>query len=53
MNFVGDYSEHPFEGLIGDTPITAITRNLEIEILHSLNESNLPVPITSKNGVLM
>ncbi len=53
MNFVGDYSEHPFEGLIGDTPITAITRNLEIEILHSLNESNLPDPITSKNGVLM
>lgn len=53
MNFVGDYGEHPFEGLIGDTPITAITRNLEIEILHSLNESNLPEPITSKNGILM
>lgn len=53
MNFVGDYSEHPFEGLISDTPITAITRNLEIEILHALNESRLPEPITSKNGILM
>jgi putative membrane protein len=53
MDLVGQYSEHPFEGLIGDTPMTAITRNLEIEILHSLGETNLPKPITAKNGILM
>lgn len=53
MDLVGDYSEHPFEGLISDTPMTAITRNLEIEILQSLGETNLPKPITAKNGILM
>ena len=53
MDLVGDYSEHPFEGLISDTPMTAITRNLEIEILQSLGETNLPKPITAKNSILM
>jgi putative membrane protein len=53
MDLVGQYTEHPFEGLIGDTPMTAITRNLEIEILHSLGETNLPKPIITKDGILM
>jgi putative membrane protein len=53
MDLVGEYSEHPFEGLISDTPMTAITRNLEIEILQSLGETNLPKPIIAKNGILM
>lgn len=53
MDLVGQYTEHPFEGLIGDTPMTAITRNLEIEILHSLGETNLPKPIIAKDGILM
>jgi ion channel-forming bestrophin family protein len=53
MDLVGEYSEHPFEGLLADTPMTAITRNLEIEILQSLGETNLPKPILAKNGILM
>jgi len=53
MDLVGNYTENPFEGLISDTPMTAITRNLEIEILQSLGETNLPNPITAKNGILM
>jgi len=53
MDLVAEYSEHPFEGLISDTPMTAITRNLEIEILLSLGETNLPKPIIAKNGILM
>lgn len=53
MDLVGEYSEHPFEGLISDTPMTAITRNLEIEILQSLGEINLPKPIIAKKGILM
>lgn len=53
MDLVGEYTEHPFEGLISDTPMTSITRNLEIEILQSLNEPNIPKPIITKNGVLM
>ena len=53
MELIGEYSEHPFEGLVGDIPITSITRNIEIEILHSLGETNIPKPITAVDGVLM
>jgi ion channel-forming bestrophin family protein len=53
MELIGEYSEHPFEGLIGDIPITAITRNLEIEILHTLGETDLPKPVAPVDGVLM
>ena len=53
MELVGEYSEHPYEGLIGDVPITSITRNIEIEILYALGESDLPKPITAVNGILM
>ena len=53
MELIGEYSEHPFEGLIGDIPITSITRNIEIEILHSLGETELPKPILPIDGILM
>lgn len=53
MKLVGEYSEHPYEGLIGDVPVSAITRNIEIEILHALGEPELPKPIVSVDGVLM
>jgi ion channel-forming bestrophin family protein len=53
MELIGEYSEHPFEGLVGDIPITSITRNIEIEILHSLGETDIPKPITAIDGILM
>lgn len=53
MELVGEYTEHPFEGLIGDIPMTAITRNLEIEILAALGEKDLPKPLASYDGILM
>ncbi len=53
MSLIGEYSEHPFEGLVGDIPITAITRNIEIEILHSLGETDIPKPIIAVDGILM
>ncbi len=53
MELVGEYSEHPFEGLLGDIPITSITRNIEIEILYSLGETDIPKPITAVDGILM
>jgi putative membrane protein len=53
MEMIADYSENPFEGLILDIPMTAITRNLEIEILESLDENNIPVPVQVKDGILM
>lgn len=53
MELIGEYSEHPFEGLLGDIPITSITRNLEIEILYSLGETDIPKPIIAVDGILM
>jgi putative membrane protein len=53
MELVGEYSEHPFEGLLGDIPITSITRNIEIEILYSLGETDIPKPIVAVDGILM
>jgi putative membrane protein len=54
MEIIGDYSENPFEGLYNDVPITAIARDIEIEIREGLGETDLPAPIepASKFNVL-
>ncbi len=48
MEWIGDYSENPFEGLPNDIPITDITRKIEIDICQMLDEDNLP-PLLSWN----
>ena len=53
MELVGDYSENPFEGLENDVPMLSICRNIEIDLLQQLGETNLPQPIQSVNNVLM
>jgi ion channel-forming bestrophin family protein len=53
MALIGEYSEHPFEGLIGDVPLAAIARNIEIELRYTMGEKDLPQPIAAVNGVLM
>lgn len=53
MELVGDYSENPFEGLFNDVPMLSICRNIEIDLLQMLGETNVPAPIQAKNGVLM
>ncbi|MFN0050057.1 MAG: bestrophin family protein [Cytophagales bacterium] len=53
MELIGEYSEYPFEGLMGDIPITSITRNIEIEILYALGETDIPKPIAAVDGILM
>ena len=45
MEYVGDYSENPFEGLINDVPLTTIVRNIEIDLLDMLGEKDLPEKI--------
>jgi putative membrane protein len=52
MEYVGDYSENPFEGLINDVPLTAIVRNIEIDLLDMLGEKNLPEKIKPIRDVL-
>lgn len=42
MEYTGDYSENPFEGLINDVPIYSIVRNIEIDLKDMMGEQNLP-----------
>jgi len=52
-NLVGDYSENPFEGLANDTPMTALSRTIEIDLREMLGETDLPPKVEPTNGVLM
>src|SRR5688572_30027140 len=52
MEYVGDYSENPFEGLINDVPLTTIVRNVEIDLLDMLGEKDLPEKIKPIRDVL-
>lgn len=42
MEYTGDYSENPFEGLLNDVPIYSIVRNIEIDLRDMMGETNLP-----------
>ena len=53
MELVGDYSENPFAGLMFDVPMLSICRTIEIDLLQIAGETDLPEPISSKNGVLV
>lgn len=53
MELVGDYSENPFEGLGNDVPMLSICRNIEIDLKHMIQDTDIPEPIKSKNGILM
>jgi putative membrane protein len=52
MEYVGDYSENPFEGLLNDVPLNAIIRNIEIDLLDMLEEKDLPEKIKPIGDVL-
>ena len=53
MESVGDYAENPFENLAFDTPMTSLTRTIEIDLREMLDEKNLPQPILPKNNIIM
>lgn len=53
MELIGDYSENPFEGLANDIPMLSICRNIEIDLLQQLGETNIPEPIKSIKNVLL
>ena len=52
MEYTGDYSENPFEGLINDVPIYSIVRNIEIDLKDMLGETDLPERMKPENDVL-
>jgi putative membrane protein len=53
MELIGDYSENPFEGLANDVPMLSICRNIEVDLLQQLGETELPEPIKPINNVLL
>ncbi|GAB4025039.1 bestrophin family protein [Spirosoma koreense] len=52
MEYTGDYSENPFEGMINDVPIQSIVRTIEIDLRDMLGESDLPERIQPVENVL-
>lgn len=52
MEYTGDYSENPFEGMINDVPIYSIVRNIEIDLKDMLGEKNLPERMAPEYNVL-
>ncbi len=53
MEYIGDYSENPFEGLINDVPVLTIVRNIEIDLKDMLGEHDLPEHIKPVHDVLL
>jgi ion channel-forming bestrophin family protein len=53
LNRVGKNLEDPFENTVYDTPMTALSRIIEINLRQLLGERHVPQPLTAVNGVLM
>ncbi len=53
MEQIGEASENPFDNGLNDIPISTICRNIEIDILEMLEETNLPPKIEPFNDVLL
>ncbi len=53
MEQIGEASENPFDNGSTDIPISTICRNIEIDILEMMDETNLPAKIEPFNDVLL
>jgi len=53
MEIVGDSSEDPFENFINDVPMTALCRNIKIDLREMLGETDLPPRMLPVDGILM
>lgn len=52
MDKIGEATENPFEGSANDVPITAMSRNIEIDLLEIINEPHSLKPISPQNSIL-
>ncbi len=52
MEYTGDYSENPFEGLLNDVPVMSIVRNIEIDLRDMMGEDGLPERVQPHLDVL-
>ncbi len=48
-----EYTENPFEGLINDIPMDALSRTIEIDLRQMLGETELPPPVQPVNGAVL
>lgn len=53
MEVVGDTSENPFENAINDVPMSAICRNIEIDLRQMLGETDVPAKLQAVDNILM
>jgi putative membrane protein len=53
MEKIGSSTESPFEGSANDVPITAISRNIEIDLKEMLHMSDIPTPLKPVNNILL
>lgn len=51
MERVGEATENPFEGSANDTPITTLSRTIEIDLREMLSETDIPKPIPVQNNI--
>lgn len=52
LNRIGKNLEDPFNNEVYDTPMTALSRTIEINLLQALNEDQVPPALQPVNGVL-
>jgi putative membrane protein len=52
MEYTGDVSENPFEGLLNDVPVRSIVRTIEIDLKDMLEEQDLPEKVKPLYGSL-
>lgn len=50
---VGESTENPFEGGANDTPITSMSRTIEIDLREMLDETDIPPAIQAVNNILL
>lgn len=53
LDAIGEQIEDPFDRLPNDLPLDAISRNIEIDLLSLLGDTELPPPLEPKDFVLL
>jgi ion channel-forming bestrophin family protein len=53
MEKIGEATENPFEGSANDIPITALSRNIEIDLKEMLDETDIPPALQPVHQILM
>ncbi len=51
MERVGEATENPFEGSANDTPISSLSRTIEIDLREMFGESDIPAPLAAQNNI--